>query len=511
MVGPSRSVKEPIEDDFIAVACMVSAVLLALALRIPGLGAEPLAYREALGALAAREIAGEGVGPSLAGGLADSALLTTLQQLTFFVFGASSDLLARMVTALVGSGLVLVPWLLRSRIGTPTTVALSFLLATDPWLVYFSRRAEGSVLATAAAIVCFALGARWASGPLAAPDAPRSVVTGLAIGVLLVSGRSGWDFLPPVLAGFALLRPASASRAGGGLSWRRIGGAAAAMTLVAATSGLTQWRGPSQVSASLGDWLRQWSGGLESVPLGELGLLFGRYQLVVLGVGVLGILAMARAARGSSPSARVSAWSRDQLVIWVLWGTALLLRPGRSLAGLLALQIPLLILAAHGVGWLFEAHRRLPRGVGGLARVAPVLLVAVSLYGSLRLQRSVWSDPPTVLRGGRTLEDVRRMASDVSVLLGLPRESRPVFQAAAPLQADPVLAWYLRDLEEVQWVALPSLTPPTSAGLLVATIEASNLGAEPPGLGSEQYPLRYRQSELEVVRLRRVSVGYSDP
>jgi len=141
-----------------------------------------------------------------------------------------------------------------------------------------------------------------------------------------------------------------------------------------------------------------------------------------------------------------------------------------------------------------------------------LLLILISVLGSQRLQRSLWNEHPTVLRAGRTLEDVRRMADDVSLLQRLPQESRPTLEAVAPLQADPVLAWYLRRIEGLRWVALPSLSPPTSADLLVATVEPFAIIESSALTAPQQYPLRYRRSgELEVVRLRRISAGFGDP
>ncbi len=71
-----------------------------------------------------------------------SALLYGLQSLLFFVAGGS-DWLARLAPALAGVAVVLLPWFWRSWLGRVPALALALLFAVDPWLVAFSRTADG--------------------------------------------------------------------------------------------------------------------------------------------------------------------------------------------------------------------------------------------------------------------------------------------------------------------------------------------------------------------------------
>ncbi len=63
---------------------------------------------------------------------------------SFFLFG-DSDFTLRLPQALFGAALVLLPWLLRSRLGTVGALAASFMLTFSPSLLYFSRFARNDI------------------------------------------------------------------------------------------------------------------------------------------------------------------------------------------------------------------------------------------------------------------------------------------------------------------------------------------------------------------------------
>lgn len=62
----------------------------------------------------------------------------------FFLFG-DSDFTARLPEALLGSVLVLIPWLMRPRLGTAGALAASLMLAFSPALLFFSRFAREDI------------------------------------------------------------------------------------------------------------------------------------------------------------------------------------------------------------------------------------------------------------------------------------------------------------------------------------------------------------------------------
>ncbi len=134
------------------------AFILALALRLAKLGASPLSDIEAKWALQALGVA-QGTQPAL-GSQPAYILLTTL---LFYGLGAGTNFLARLVPALTGSALVLVPGLFQHRLKPRPAVLLAFLLAVEPGLVALSRQAGSGILAVTFVSSCV--------GPLGEPAA----------------------------------------------------------------------------------------------------------------------------------------------------------------------------------------------------------------------------------------------------------------------------------------------------------------------------------------------------
>ena len=117
----------------------VAIVLLAFGLRFINLGVAPLMPLEAAQVWPAWLAA---TGTQVAGApVPTSALFYGLQSLLFFVAGAN-DVLARLLPALVGTALVVLPWWWRDRIGRGAALAVALLLAVDPWLTVLARTAD---------------------------------------------------------------------------------------------------------------------------------------------------------------------------------------------------------------------------------------------------------------------------------------------------------------------------------------------------------------------------------
>ncbi len=134
-----------------------AAMGLALVVRLWGLGRAPLGENEAVLALAALKVAARHATP-----LGPAPLLTGLTGLAFFLLG-STDAVARLVPALLGSLLPLLAWPLRRGLGRKAALLLAFALALDPGLVALSRLADSpvpAVLALSAAVLAAAR-ARW--------------------------------------------------------------------------------------------------------------------------------------------------------------------------------------------------------------------------------------------------------------------------------------------------------------------------------------------------------------
>ena len=166
-----------------------AAVGLALTVRLWGLGRAPLGENEAHLALQALNVAARQPAD-----LGSAPLLTALTGLAFFLLG-STDAVARLAPALVGSLLPLLAWPLRRDLGRKAALVLAFALALDPGLIALSRLADSPLPAVAAlaGAVLAAARARWDWAlPLA------------ALGVLL--GTAFWLGLLAVLLALVLWR-----------------------------------------------------------------------------------------------------------------------------------------------------------------------------------------------------------------------------------------------------------------------------------------------------------------
>ncbi len=107
-----------------------------------------------------------------------------MTSIVFFLYGGGTDFLARLVPALVGSALVLVPFLFRDRLKPRPALMLAFFLAFDPGLVALARQAGSPILALT--FVLFAWGF-W--------ERRRSRLAGVFAALALLSGSSLWEGL----------------------------------------------------------------------------------------------------------------------------------------------------------------------------------------------------------------------------------------------------------------------------------------------------------------------------
>jgi hypothetical protein len=118
------------------------AFLLAIALRLIGLGHMPLNDSEASLALQSLHLA-SGLKPVLDPHPAYVLFTTPL----FFLYGGGLNALARLVPALVGSMLVFAPLLFQDRLKPRPSLILAFFIALDPGMVAISRQAGSPILA----------------------------------------------------------------------------------------------------------------------------------------------------------------------------------------------------------------------------------------------------------------------------------------------------------------------------------------------------------------------------
>ncbi len=174
-------------------------LLVAFGLRFINLGVAPLLPLEAAQAWPAWLAA---TGTQVAGSpAAASALLYGLQSLLFFVTGAN-EVLARLLPALIGTVLVLLPWWWRDWLGRGGALAVALLLALDPWLVALGRTADAVGLTIFLGLLVLTALWRWQRGGSSGRDRSVGWERALAVGVglLLVSGPQAWSWIPLLVA-----------------------------------------------------------------------------------------------------------------------------------------------------------------------------------------------------------------------------------------------------------------------------------------------------------------------
>jgi hypothetical protein len=334
-------VEEAKSDDLTVEHGLYLAIgLVAFGLRFIHLGAAPLAPLEAAQTWPAWLAA---TGTSVGGSPAPtSALFYGLQSLLFFVTGAN-ETLARLLPALAGTAMVLLPWWWRDWLGRGGALVVALLLAVDPWSTALARTADGTGLAIFLGLLTLTALWRWqghtgsgqhdvATDPHEGvratrdPDDAGEVASSASVqgmretgdavvlaessagarmgwertlavglGLLLVSGPQAWSWLP-VLAVFGWLYVSGASfvwprRS----SWLWFGAA----LLLGASGLLARPEAVGAIGTSLTAWLGQWSGdfgaGAEPYRLGSgwplLRLLVD--QALVAVFGMIGVVLLA--------------------------------------------------------------------------------------------------------------------------------------------------------------------------------------------------------------------------
>ncbi|MFB0533765.1 MAG: flippase activity-associated protein Agl23 [Anaerolineae bacterium] len=128
----------------VEVALYVLIGMVAAGLRFYALGAQPLRESEATQALAAWRFS-QG---NLEGTAGYSPLLFLGNVFAFVLLGASNAL-ARLVPALFGTALAVLPYFLRPRLGRRGALVASILLALSPSTLFFSRYLGGPIVVTA--------------------------------------------------------------------------------------------------------------------------------------------------------------------------------------------------------------------------------------------------------------------------------------------------------------------------------------------------------------------------
>jgi len=368
------------------VAAYLAILALALAIRLVGLEMRLMDVPEAEQAWQAWQVV-QGKAP--VGQY--SPLLLTGQVLLFFVFGAR-DAIARWSPVLAGSALVMLPFLLRSRLGRIGSLVASLGLALSPTLVYASRYGDGAMLLTASGLAVVALWLAYEERPRPAYLYAMAVAAALAllsdprvVGVLVVlaliwvvwrvllrqAKQAAADEAPPAVA------PPT--------PWKRMGLCFGGTLLLAATA-LTANPGGLGVWA---DFPSAWAEHLAPVVNGQswyyplLALVLYEPFLLVFGVIGAAMIAVRR-----DRAAMLGPMAAGLLV-------AALVAGGRSAGDVALVCAPLGLLAARPVEVLVQSWQKATRRSrdGLFLAVVLVILVYVALQAAF-YARSLYLNVP---------------------------------------------------------------------------------------------------------------------
>ncbi|MCB0047575.1 MAG: hypothetical protein KDD92_19295 [Caldilineaceae bacterium] len=537
--------RELLTVERVAYAVIVAAGVF---LRFHGLGAAPLMPGEAAQSWPVWQTAH---GLTVPGGAASSSALLSSLQLLLFWLAPGGDAGARFISAAAGSALLLAPWLLREKLGQSWALALALLFALDPWLVTFSRVADGTMLAVTAALFCLAFLVRLTLPESATPVRKRALFgAAVAAGLLIISGPAAWSLLLVLLLFVLLcLRPAPAP------TDQRL----AVLALFGATAllGATAWLARpvylAAVSHSLGVWLDQIKPGPYPLTWFVIRLLIDQHFNLIFGLTGLALLWRVGRTDDAGQNRDRFLWTRF-LLVWLAGGIAVQLLPGRTPQMLLLVSLPLSFGAARWISRLLDgtpAHLDRRETVYLLSlltvllisarfalnvlvesqvfqvEVALVILViaigsmltllAFSLALSLRqalwiggLFVTVWLLLTTVANTWQLTQatdgrhpngffavtghpDVRLLVEDlrtVSAQRSGDAEAKPV-QIQTGVRPDPMLGWYLRNRSVVEWVPAPAPGDGLSRPMLILPDSGTELTPEQSGLPDGYIGSRY--------------------
>ena len=342
------------------------------AARLAGLGRWPLSQVEAGTALGAlRTLEGASWRPALYSPLLYDA------QLLLFALTRATDATARLLPAIVGALMTVLPYFGRRALGRAGALSAALLLAFSPTWLHLSRTADGTILSAAAlALVLLAL---WRKD--AGADGRALWVAPVALALGMASGPGVYTVLFSGLVVAALAYKAKRWTPEVGtamVALRSVASRRNALILLGVFLAVSSacWANPGGIGASVeiaGRWL------LDLVPQGASPPWFHTLEVLATYESLLVVLALAGAVsvvrRRDLAGVFFLCWVAIALILGTLLGH-------RGSAWLPDVLLPLTLLAARGFQTLW---RRLSSGwqaLDGAAVAGGILLMA---FGFLRL------------------------------------------------------------------------------------------------------------------------------
>jgi uncharacterized protein (TIGR03663 family) len=377
-----------------------AVALLAAGLRFFQLGLRPLNEAEAVQALAAYRFTHGAASATPAGTV---PALFTGNVIGFSLLGAS-DITARLLPALTGMVLVLLPYWLRHRLGRGGAMVASLLLALSPSAVYFSRNLDGAILVATCGLAI-------AVGLIAYLDTRRPgylYLAAAALGLGLCAGPAIFTLLL-IFAGFAallflgerlldretgwssLLVAWWAAKDETGLFTRLAAVLLATFGLVAMTLVLHPG-GIGDAADLLGAWARSFVPETGGNPAIYPSLLLLRYEPFILLLGLAEMIhAVVASRRRGRPEGQMLGSSFPHtafLASWALAAFVIVSLAGQRPAGnILLVLVPLALLAGQGVerawAWLNRGALWPEAGVvtGAALGILVFFYLQVAAYG----------------------------------------------------------------------------------------------------------------------------------
>lgn len=277
-------------------ALWVGGLLLATALRVYDLGAQPLSREESAQALSAWQLA-QGNMPQAW----DVPLVGGVVGALFFLLG-SNDFTARLAPAMMGVVLVGLVWPLRCWLGRGGALTAAYLLALSPTMVYTSRRLSPEVFAAALLLLAAFCWLRYHE-----ERRGRFLLGGsVTLALLLNASAMGTSAVLLLVASFAMLYASGVVGHIGAVKAKPGGTTAIAGALFLAAyigvgSGLFTYSQGLEIP-SLKLWIAQMKTSATDQPWYHLWVVLAAYEPLALGFGALGAgHYLRRVFRGFSP------------------------------------------------------------------------------------------------------------------------------------------------------------------------------------------------------------------
>ncbi len=466
---------------------------------------------------------------------ADSPLLLLGNMMLFSVFGAGNGI-ARLIPALAGVSLVLLPLYWRRYLGHTGALAAAGVLLSSPLILFASRRVEGTILSTLAAAFLFTtLTPLWNKD---AGDNQRRIMIMLGVSIGFLSGPAFYDLLFTGIAAWLfkhLLRRKPVEEDWYRFWWRPALMGLGIALLISIGFGF-RWSGWNGIMEGLSHWLSSWTAMSDVSHLGAL-LLYEPFTLIlaVLGIGYawklwdsfsLRVILWAllnlliTSLRGGAPVAgagttilafaylsgygienvinRMSGNHSKWMILHIGMGFVFLLPALLGLtqyaSGLISAEQPLLLLSGAIVILALQALLAflfslvLPMQVLWRSALLGVSVMCLFMQMSFSLQlnfvRPTSALEPAVMDAGSPdMVAFKQMVSDIAIQRGLREDTLIITIVDGDAEVTNSVRWMLRDFKRIKLSSTwPSETELANTDMLVITPESMDLSTvESPG------------------------------